>query len=83
MIFPLHEKHHTLALIGCFGADGALAVCFENAARLATRVMAGKHTLPSHEQMKKDVDFWNTHTFVRRGNYKSYIVSSSCSVRCI
>ncbi|BFZ22769.1 hypothetical protein BsWGS_25808 [Bradybaena similaris] len=76
MIFPLHEKHHTLALIGCFGADGPLAVCLENAARLATRVMAGKHTLPSREEMKKDIDHWNTHTFIRRGNYKSYFLNA-------
>ncbi|CAG5129460.1 unnamed protein product [Candidula unifasciata] len=76
MIFPLHEKHHTLALIGQHGADGPLAVCFETEARLATLVMAGKHKLPSLKQMKKEVDYWKLHTFYRRGNYKSYFLSA-------
>lgn len=78
MTFPLGEKHRTLALIGQFAGDFALANLFDLQARLATRVMAGKQNLPSYDKMKADVDFWNAHTQFRRGSYKSYFVSPMC-----
>ncbi|BFZ22676.1 hypothetical protein BsWGS_25715 [Bradybaena similaris] len=76
MMFPVHEKHNTLALIGHFGSDGPLPICFEIQARWAARVLAGKQKLPSMKKMKKDVARLNDETYLRRGAFDSYMVNA-------
>ncbi|XP_041374268.1 dimethylaniline monooxygenase [N-oxide-forming] 2-like [Gigantopelta aegis] len=74
MAFPVHLRHQTLAMIGCFSTVGAHPPAFELQARLAARVFAGKHRLPSEDIMVKDVEKWNTFVKERTGYYKYKVI---------
>ncbi|CAG5129459.1 unnamed protein product, partial [Candidula unifasciata] len=77
MMFPLKEKHRTIAFIGQVSGDFPLFPLFDVQAKLATRVMAGKHLLPPLDKMKADMDFWNAHTFARTGKYCPYFIATA------
>ncbi|KAK7481481.1 hypothetical protein BaRGS_00027243 [Batillaria attramentaria] len=69
MAFPLSQEHDTLALIGCLRANGPIPPILESQARLAARVMAGRHKLPDQATMKRDVDHMNKKLLERHGRY--------------
>ncbi|BFZ22770.1 hypothetical protein BsWGS_25809 [Bradybaena similaris] len=77
MVFPLEEKHTTLAFVGQVTGDFAVFPLYDVQAKLATRVMAGKHRLPSLDKMKADVDFWNAHSLARTGKYSPCFVAAA------
>ncbi|KAJ8319576.1 hypothetical protein KUTeg_002870 [Tegillarca granosa] len=56
MIFPPGEERHTLSVIGCIQATGAVLPLSEIQARLVTKVIKGEVTLPSKDEMCKWLD---------------------------
>ncbi|XP_046344415.1 flavin-containing monooxygenase 5-like isoform X2 [Haliotis rufescens] len=72
MMFPLHQ-HHTLSVIGCVDSDGAIPPLAELQGRLAARVYAGNHRLPSLKVMAAEVEKRNSSLFERFGRYKYLI----------
>ena len=56
MIFPLSLPHDSLAVVGCLRTNGPIPPVLEIQARLAARVLAGRHRLPERSTMQQDVD---------------------------
>ncbi|XP_046375796.2 flavin-containing monooxygenase 5-like isoform X1 [Haliotis rufescens] len=69
MMFPLWH-HHTLSLVGCVDTTGSFPPLTELQGRLAARVFAGYHRLPSLEVMADDVEKTNSFVLQRFGRYK-------------
>ena len=69
MIFPLQFSHNTLALIGCLRTFGPAPPLIEIQCRLAARVLAETHELPSRGVMAKDVDRRNREILKTYGRY--------------
>ena len=55
-VFPYHHLKSTMAILGCVQPIGALMPLSELQARWAVKVFKGERSLPSKEQMRKDVD---------------------------
>ncbi|XP_071085048.1 flavin-containing monooxygenase 5-like [Haliotis cracherodii] len=72
MMFPLHQQH-TLSVIGCVDSDGPIPPLAELQGRLAARVYAGNHRLPSLKVMADVVEEMNSSLFERFGRYKYLI----------
>ncbi|XP_076450142.1 dimethylaniline monooxygenase [N-oxide-forming] 2-like [Babylonia areolata] len=71
MMFPLSLPHDSLAVVGCLSSLGSLAPVNELQARLAARVMAGRHRLAdSREARQQDVDRTNQAQRETHGRYK-------------
>ena len=79
MIFPVSLPHDSLVLIGCLRANGPLPPIMEVQARLAARVIAGKHQLPDRAVMRQDIERMNKEQLQTHGCYK-YGVSFTCGI---
>lgn len=54
-IFPPHLPHATLAVLGLVQPSGPGFPVGEMQCRWTARIMAGKHKLPSEQDMRKDI----------------------------
>ncbi|GFR92977.1 dimethylaniline monooxygenase [N-oxide-forming] [Elysia marginata] len=73
-VFPIHEKHHTLALVGCLRVSGPNPTAMELQSRMAAYTLSGRHKLPTFEVMKADSDRWKDLARRSDGSYRfSYI----------
>ncbi|XP_076450879.1 flavin-containing monooxygenase 1-like [Babylonia areolata] len=75
MAFPMSLPHDSLALVGCFRASGPIPPILELQARLAARVLAGRHRLPDRKVRQQDVDRTNQQQLKTHGCYKYSFVS--------
>ncbi|XP_076450874.1 dimethylaniline monooxygenase [N-oxide-forming] 2-like [Babylonia areolata] len=71
MMYPTSLSHDSLALVGCTAlVVGPQAPALEMQARLAARVLAGRHRLPDRKVRQQDVDRTNLQVLQIRGYYK-------------
>ncbi|XP_076449959.1 flavin-containing monooxygenase 1-like [Babylonia areolata] len=76
MMYPTSLSHDTLAVVGFIYTIGGLPPVYEVQARLAARVLAGRHRLPDRKVRQQDVDRTNQQQFEAYGCYK-YICFST------
>ena len=55
-VFPYEHEHHTLAILGCLQPLGAIMPLSELQARWACKVFSGTRSLPSNDDMKKEME---------------------------
>ncbi|GFO18168.1 dimethylaniline monooxygenase [n-oxide-forming] [Plakobranchus ocellatus] len=74
-VFPVHEKHHTLALLGCVRVAGPMPPAIELMARMAAYTLSGRHKLPAADVMKADSDRYNKIALKADGKYRYAFVN--------
>ncbi|RUS71079.1 hypothetical protein EGW08_021157, partial [Elysia chlorotica] len=74
-VFPIHEEHHTLALVGCIRLSGPMPPTIELQSRLAAYSFSGRHKLPAFEAMKADSERWNSMARRSDGSYRYAFMS--------
>ncbi|XP_012946980.2 flavin-containing monooxygenase 5 [Aplysia californica] len=72
--FPAAAHHNTIAFVGHYSGDNAMLPLVELQCRLATRVMAGKHKLPTPHMMKEDADAWNAISLSRKPSQRVPVI---------
>ncbi|XP_076450173.1 dimethylaniline monooxygenase [N-oxide-forming] 2-like [Babylonia areolata] len=70
LMYPVSLPHDSLALVGCLSTTGSLPPVHELQARLAARVLAGRHRLPDRKVRQQDVDRTNQQQLQIYGDYK-------------
>ena len=78
MTFPLNLDHDTLSIHGMMRINGPVAPVVELQARLAARVFANLHQLPSDNRRKVAVDVVNRKQMSVYGRYMYKVSSDSC-----
>ncbi|XP_041373815.1 dimethylaniline monooxygenase [N-oxide-forming] 2-like isoform X2 [Gigantopelta aegis] len=73
LIFPVHLRHPTLAMVGMVTAEGPNLPIFEMQSRFAARVFCGKLKLPEKCDMLKDIDKWNSDFKLKFSFYKHQV----------
>ncbi|KAK3739145.1 hypothetical protein RRG08_045374 [Elysia crispata] len=74
-VFPIYEKHNTLALVGCIRVNGPMPPTIELQSRLAAYTFSGRHKLPPFEVMKVDSDRWKAMARRSDGSYRYSFLS--------